>query len=86
MPNESNFEFAVADQIAISIGQLINNTPDRSREEVLAALMMVISDVIGSIDCRDCRVTAVKGVKKTLPRFIQHALEQAVDRPSNHVH
>jgi hypothetical protein len=84
MQEQSDFEFA--DAIALRIGTLINDTPNRSREAVLIAPMMAISDVIGSIGCRDCRAWAVKSVKKALPKFINCALEQAIDRPSDHVH
>jgi hypothetical protein len=86
MPNESNFEFDCADKIAIRIVQLINNTSDRTNQEALAGLMMAIADVIGSIDCSDCRADAVEFVADHLPKCIQHATEQAVNRPSNHVH
>jgi hypothetical protein len=85
MPHEPNLEFA--DAIAIRIGQLINNTSNRSNEDVLVALMMTVADVIGSINCRDCRATAVENVKKMLPAFIDCAIEQTpIDRPSDHVH
>jgi hypothetical protein len=68
MRNESDFELANA--IAIRIGQLINNTPNRSNEAVLEALMMTIADMISSIGCRGCRTVATKNVKKLLPKFI----------------
>jgi len=85
MRNESDLE--LADAIAIRIGQLINNTPNRTNGVVLEALMMTIADLISSIGCRDCRTTATKSVKKMLPKFIGYAIEQnPTNRPSDHVH
>jgi hypothetical protein len=87
MPSESDVDLARADAIALRICMLINDTKDRSNDEVLAALMMAIAHLISSIDCRDCRAAAVKSVKKTLPKFISFAIEQKpINRPSNHVH
>ena len=49
--------------------------PDGER---LFALLMVIADIVGSIQCRDCRKVARRSVKKLLPDFHEKAMKRPV--------
>jgi hypothetical protein len=84
--HDLKFKLAVADKLALQIEELINGDPDLLDGEIVTAAMMVIGNVIATIQCQGCRQEAAKEVKKRLPQIIAHALAQPIQPGQQHVH
>jgi hypothetical protein len=77
---------ALADRLL----ETIDATDDLSRREVLAALAMLIPDVLARIECPHCRQLSAKNLKSVLPGLIEQALTRAAKHHKqemlSHVH
>jgi hypothetical protein len=82
----NKFNFEVAEALALQIEGLIKENPEPTQRETYVACMMVIGDVLASIQCRDCRRLNAKTVKEDLPRMIRHALTQPIQHSQQHTH
>jgi hypothetical protein len=54
--------------------------------EILTACMMVIGNVVGSIDCPGCRKLAARKIKKILPQLMQAVVTQLATQASGNQH
>jgi hypothetical protein len=54
--------------------------------EIIFACMMVICDVVRSIDCRDCRKMTAENIEKFLPKMLLDAQATAHQPDSHHHH
>ena len=79
-------QFEIADKLALEVGQLIQGNPDLQPHDVLFACMMVIGDVVASIQCQDCRKDSGKAVEQQLPDVLKHGLAQPIQPDQQHVH
>lgn len=75
-----------ADALALQIEELIEQNPELTQAEILAVGMMIIGDVLASIQCRDCRALSADSVKEKLPQVIAFALTQPTQHSQQHVH
>ena len=75
-----------ADALALQIEELIKENSQLTQAEILAVGMMIIGDVLASIQCRDCRALSADSVKEKLPQVITHALRQPIRHDQQHVH
>jgi hypothetical protein len=74
-----------ADEMAVKILAIINGTKGISRLDRLFAGMMVVGDVLVSIECPGCRESAAQAVLKAFPLLIEEALGKAAVRsPGSH--
>jgi hypothetical protein len=77
----------LADALAIKIGKMISGDAELTPPEMLVACMMVICDIVGSIDCRDCRKLAIENyIEKLLPKMLLNAQVEAHQPHSEHRH
>jgi uncharacterized protein YejL (UPF0352 family) len=72
-----------ADQLAYELIAVLNRCDDRS-DRFLAA-MMVLGDLVASIDCPSCRKQSKKAIQRTLPKILAQAMAQPTSE-SQHVH
>jgi hypothetical protein len=84
---ENKADEAVIDALVVQIGEVIDRNSEATQSEILMACMLVITTVVGSIDCRDCRKVAAREIRKMLPQLMQTAMAIMTGQPaSQHRH
>jgi hypothetical protein len=63
------------------------NPKKLDRTQILELHSMLIADVVGSIQCRECRRLAANAIKeKLLPHYLDQALRVPITEQFDHVH
>ena len=75
-----------ADDLAVEILALIDSHERLTNSDRIRAAMMVIADIVGAIDCRQCRETARQSINELLPECLQIAMERPALGGTGHVH
>jgi hypothetical protein len=72
-----------ADQLAYELIAVLNRCDDRS--DRICAVMMVLGDMVASINCAKCRKLNKKAIQRTLPKILAQAMAEPISE-SQHVH
>jgi hypothetical protein len=74
------------DDLAEKMLTVINDHLDMGTSDHLSAALMLVADLVGNIDCKQCRAKAQQNVKKRLSEYLEIAMERPISGAQHHVH
>jgi hypothetical protein len=75
-----------ADGLAIQMTAVINGGTGLTPSEIILACLMVVHNVVRTIDCRDCRQVAIQNIERLVPKMMMDAQATAHQPHSEHHH